>query len=336
MDEQVREAEEYQNIMMLLDEIFTSAILRNRITRVGLQKEKVYTEEQKNNIYAWERKEIQINHKYQDYKNKIKELVSEKNSFNKQLKLVDEAKDYLEDMKCKEIQFCENYNEKCECIQCAQGYFINPTTQKCELYLQSCAEYKQVMGSDFKDGIYTLELPSAKQAFDVYCEGEWIVLLRRVKSDLSFYRDWNTYVEGFGELDDAFWLGLEKMHALTIEPKTMKVDLWAGEEYVSDEYNGFTIGDSETKYTLHLNFVGGNAGNSFSGHDNQKFSTYDQDNDTWIYNCAVEYPSGWWFSNCHSTDLNGIYGNDLYAKGVCYSSFKGYYQSLTKAIIKIK
>ena len=73
----------------------------------------------------------------------------------------------------------------------------------------------------------------------------------------------------------AFWLGLEKMHALTIEPKTMKVDLWAGEEYASDEYNGFTIGDSETKYTLHLNFVGGNAGNSFSGHDNQKFSTYD-------------------------------------------------------------
>ena len=55
----------------------------------------------------------------------------------------------------------------------------------------------------------------------------------------------------------------------------MKVDLWAGEEYVSDEYNGFTIGDSETKYTLHLNFVEGNAGNSFAGHDNQKFSTYD-------------------------------------------------------------
>ena len=68
----------------------------------------------------------------------------------------------------------------------------------------------------------------------------------------------------------AFWLGLEKMHALTIEPKTMKVDLWAGEEYVSDEYNGFTI--IQTKYTFHLNFVEGNAGN---GHDNQKFSTYD-------------------------------------------------------------
>ena len=50
-----------------------------------------------------ERKEIQINHKYQVYKNKIKELVSEKNSFAKQLKLVDEAKDYLEDMNCKEI-----------------------------------------------------------------------------------------------------------------------------------------------------------------------------------------------------------------------------------------
>ena len=65
----------------------------------------------------------------------------------------------------------------------------------------------------------------------------------------------------------AFWLGLEKMHALTAEPKTMRVDLWYHEEYAYAGYYGFNIGDSSTDYTLnYYYFAGGNAGDSFFYH----------------------------------------------------------------------
>ena len=64
----------------------------------------------------------------------------------------------------------------------------------------------------------------------------------------------------------AFWLGLEKMHLLTKEKKTMKVDLWYYNEYADAIYTDFTIGDKSTYYTLNFNyFAGGTAGDSFSG-----------------------------------------------------------------------
>ena len=37
------------------------------------------------------------------------------------------------------------------------------------------------------------------------------------------------------------------------------------------------------------------------------FSTKDSDNDRVRFNCAASYGNGWWFNNCHVSNLNGIY-----------------------------
>ena len=37
------------------------------------------------------------------------------------------------------------------------------------------------------------------------------------------------------------------------------------------------------------------------------FSTKDNDNDKNGANCAASYGNGWWFKNCHNSNLNGIY-----------------------------
>ena len=37
------------------------------------------------------------------------------------------------------------------------------------------------------------------------------------------------------------------------------------------------------------------------------FSTKDSDNDKAGGNCAASYGNGWWYKNCHHTNLNGIY-----------------------------
>ncbi|KAH8390858.1 hypothetical protein KR215_000991, partial [Drosophila sulfurigaster] len=33
--------------------------------------------------------------------------------------------------------------------------------------------------------------------------------------------------------------------------------------------------------------------------ENTKFTTFDRDNDIYDGNCAVDYESGWWHTNCY-------------------------------------
>ena len=51
----------------------------------------------------------------------------------------------------------------------------------------------------------------------VYCDmesdgGGWTVYQRRQDGSEDFYRDWDDYVSGFGDLTGEFWLGLEKIY----------------------------------------------------------------------------------------------------------------------------
>jgi len=46
--------------------------------------------------------------------------------------------------------------------------------------------------------------------------GRWLIIQRRDKRySTSFHRDWTEYVDGFGELNNEFWFGLNAMHCLT-------------------------------------------------------------------------------------------------------------------------
>ena len=72
----------------------------------------------------------------------------------------------------------------------------------------------------------------------------------------------------------------------------------------------YEIDSSAKDYRLSLgNYLRAesNGGNSFSIHDNQKFSTLDRDNDenpTEPY-CALKYHGGCWYRSCHEVNLNG-------------------------------
>ena len=85
-------------------------------------------------------------------------------------------------------------------------------------------------------------------------------------------------------------------------------------------------------------------------HNGYAFTTKDQDNDIWAKNCAVEFLGAWWYSNCHSVNLNGYNYNrgDLphespkyYAKGIIWRNEanvaeQDYYFSWPKAEMKIR
>jgi len=60
-------------------------------------------------------------------------------------------------------------------------------------------------------GVYTLRDPDTSMEFDVYCEFDsehgWTVIQRRLDGSVDFYRGWDNYVAGFGNLTGEHWLG---------------------------------------------------------------------------------------------------------------------------------
>jgi len=55
----------------------------------------------------------------------------------------------------------------------------------------------------------------------------------------------------------------------------------------------------------------GNATDKLGYHNGRKFSTKDQDNDVSEINCAAEVhiKGAWWYDNCRTSNLNGVYRN---------------------------
>ena len=75
----------------------------------------------------------------------------------------------------------------------------------------------------------------------------------------DFYRSWNDYKHGFGDLKSEFWLGLDKIHRLTSDNNSMlRVDL---EDFEGNtayaEYNLFGVMSEKDKYKLLLGSYSG-------------------------------------------------------------------------------
>ena len=71
----------------------------------------------------------------------------------------------------------------------------------------------------------------------------------------------------------------------------------------------------------------------------QQFSTYDKDNDSWSSSCANSYHGAWWYTSCHSSNLNGEYKPDESNPkndGIIWYAWKGYYKSMKFSQMKIK
>ena len=81
---------------------------------------------------------------------------------------------------------------------------------------------------------------------------------KRLDGSVDFYRGWEDYKRGFGNLNGEFWLGLDKIYRLTKERSRFHVDL---EETTGKtayaEYDFFGVASERSKYKLSLGTYSG-------------------------------------------------------------------------------
>ena len=136
--------------------------------------------------------------------------------------------------------------------------------------------------------------------------GGWIVIQRRSTGTVDFYRNWASYREGFGTLDNDFWLGNEKIHTITSSGEyELRVELKKTSQSKFALYSRFSLAGEDDNYAITVGSYSGTAGNSLAYHNGQSFSTYDRDNDKYSSNCAKSHTGAWWYNSCYHSNLNG-------------------------------
>ncbi|CAL1542727.1 unnamed protein product [Lymnaea stagnalis] len=149
------------------------------------------------------------------------------------------------------------------------------------------------------------------QASQVYCEsaGGWTVIQKRTQGNENFTRGWEYYAHGFGHPVRDYWIGNDVIHALTSQGKyelrIVMEDTFS--ETWEARYELFNISSKEDDYRLYVAGYQGNATDSLSASTRAQFSTYDRDSDSGSSHCARYNGGGWWYSQCHMSNLNGAF-----------------------------
>ncbi|XP_008303360.1 tenascin isoform X3 [Stegastes partitus] len=206
---------------------------------------------------------------------------------------------------------------------------------------RDCAQI--LLNGETTSGLYTIYIGGEEtQAIQVYCDmttdgGGWLVLLRRQNGKLEFFRNWKNYTAGFGNMNDEFWLGLSNLHKITSSGHyELRVDLRDNGESAYAQYDKFTIAEPRTRYKIYIGAYSGTAGDSMTYHQGRPFSTYDNDNDIAVTNCALSYKGAFWYKNCHRVNLMGKYGDTSHSKGINWFHWKGHEHSIQFAEMKIR
>ncbi|XP_074779787.1 tenascin isoform X3 [Athene noctua] len=208
-------------------------------------------------------------------------------------------------------------------------------------YPKDCSQ--ALLNGETTSGLYTVYVNGDKaQPLQVFCDmdedgGGWIVFLRRQNGKEDFYKNWKTYVTGFGDPKDEFWIGLENLHKISSQGQyELRVDLRDKGETAYAVYDRFSIGDAKSRYRLRVDGYSGTAGDSMTYHNGRSFSTFDKDNDSAITNCALSYKGAFWYKNCHRVNLMGRYGDNSHSQGVNWFHWKGHEYSIQFAEMKLR
>ncbi|XP_074449604.1 angiopoietin-related protein 2-like [Larus michahellis] len=178
---------------------------------------------------------------------------------------------------------------------------------------RDCSEIPTGSPSD----VYVIQ-PTGLHPIMVYCEmnvagGGWTVIQRNHQgTEITWAESWNTYKYGFGNVRSEYWLGTEYIHQISRQKVyQVRFVIWdASNTMKFADYSLFSLEDESHGYRLTLGTYSGTAEDAMDSdnprnvHNSMKFSTKDQDQDTYRGNCASRSGGGWWYSACYSVQLN--------------------------------
>ncbi|KAJ8050958.1 Fibrinogen C domain-containing protein 1 [Holothuria leucospilota] len=263
-----------------------------------------------------------------------------------------------EDYECSENAACKFKNTLWQCY-CNDGY--NGDGETC-MAIKDCNDVRAA--NNTQDGVYTI-MPSEwpYSPFEVFCNmtvdgGNWTVFQRRNRGATGFYNNWISYKNGFGDIQDEFWLGNDKLHYLTKQGTyELRVDfVTPSMETKYAKYTSFKIDSVTNKYRVtDIGTYSGNGGDGMSDVQNIQFSTHDEDHDGLSYDCAEGHRGGWWYGGgyyyhyyrycdlwidgsynrrCTVSSLNGDYNGGSGQNIFWHLSYNGCYAKYTEMKIR--
>ncbi|XP_066924032.1 fibrinogen C domain-containing protein 1-like [Clytia hemisphaerica] len=183
--------------------------------------------------------------------------------------------------------YCKIKSNQCGSCYCAQDFNI-PAKFYCDCRARAarrdCKEH--YLQGERTNGLYRINLNTYGIVVPVFCDqttdgGGWTLLQRRVDGSTNFFRNWETYKEGFGQLQHEHWLGNDNLHLLTAQSvltgSEVRFDLQVKDStsWKYAKYSSFHIDGESNAYQLHINGHTGNAEDAMVNHNGMKWSTPD-------------------------------------------------------------
>ena len=278
--------------------------------------------------------------------------------------------------------FVKTFQNQLQCLmeQVSINYFFveiskkkeEPSKIKCKIFkgkikdhqtisdLQSNI-YKRIMRSKLacekpfvtQDGVYDGEavVNEIPTSFEVFCDmtqdgGGWTTIQRRIDGSVDFAKDWVDYKNGFGDPAGEYWLGLDRIHAISKYFGNhlllrIKATAFNGDSTTLIT-EGFSVDNEANRYKLTCGKVveGDQVYGSWLFSDGAFFSTQDRDNDKNDSHCVKSNGGfgGGWHNACIRISLNGKYpsSGDVGLEYIRWEKFKKGKEGLKSISLAVK
>ncbi|XP_013392252.1 ficolin-2 [Lingula anatina] len=176
----------------------------------------------------------------------------------------------------------------------------------------------------FEDnGLFTVDIAGFGEKV-VYCDGGWVVVMRRYDNSFDFHRNWASYRDGFGDPNGQFWMGNDALYALTNQGDySMQIDMKScNGNYYYVKWRVFRIDNEAANYVITDIIV-----DSYNTSTNYRleevlgwrFGTTDNP----VLTCAQNHGGGWWFKDCTRWNLNGYMSCNHNGLGMKFAAITG-------------
>uniref|UniRef100_A0A1A9WDG3 Fibrinogen C-terminal domain-containing protein n=1 Tax=Glossina brevipalpis TaxID=37001 RepID=A0A1A9WDG3_9MUSC len=238
-----------------------------------------------------------------------------------------QSRDHIEELRNILVEIYSRINEIADGSQSSQPTYTSRDLHSFG-YPNSCADH---IPEYCNDDSCRIKVPRySSEEFSVPCDNNkygngWTIIQKREDGSIEFQRNWVEYKSGFGNVLGEYWIGLDKLHALTTTQGRQEL-LVILEDYHGNTkyalYDAFEVGSEPERYKLKLGAYRGDAGDSLRYHENGQFHTKDNDR---TRKCVRNHRGGWWYKNCLTSNPNGLYYRNenatLPARGTYWKSF---------------